>query len=210
MLPEPAALLLFMAATLGLNITPGPDMIYVFTNSVGRGRTAGLVSALSIGAGCIVHTVAAALGLSAILMSSPMAYDAVRYAGAAYLLFLGIKAFRAKTSPILVAGKQMEPERLSRVFWQGVTTSVLNPKVGLFFLAFIPQFVDPSRGSVGLQFLALGTLFNISGTIVNALVAVAAGSAGEWMGNRPGFSRAQRWFTGGMFVALGARIAMPK
>ncbi len=206
MLPDTQTLAVFLAATLMLNFTPGPDMLYVIANSVGRGQKAGVVSALGIGGGSIVHTLAAAVGLSALLMSSALAYDAIRYGGAAYLLYLGFKTITGKG--VSIPTQRLKEERLLRIFRQGVATNVLNPKVALFFLAFIPQFVDPSRGSVVLQFLLLGTLFNCSGTLVNTGVALAAGFVGNRLSTSAGFSRAQQWFTGSVFMALGARIAL--
>lgn len=207
MLPDSATLAVFLFATLMLNVTPGPDMLYVIANSIGRGPRAGVVSALGIGGGSIVHTLAGGLGLSAILMSSALAYDVIRYAGAAYLLYLGIKTIAGKANSI-GAIQPLDQERLGRIFSQGVTTNVLNPKVALFFLAFIPQFVDPSRGPVFWQFVLLGTLFNVSGTLVNTGVALVAGFVGGRLSRNAAFARTQRWFTGGVFVALGARIAM--
>ncbi len=206
MLPDIQSLLVFLAATLMLNFTPGPDMLYVIANGVGRGQRAGVVSALAIGVGGMVHTLAAALGLSALLMSSALAYDVVRYAGAAYLLYLGFKTIRGKGASI--PSQRLPQEKYGRVFRQGVATAALNPKVALFFLAFIPQFVDPSRGSVVLQFLLLGGIFNTSGTLVNTGVALGSGAVGERISRSSGFSRAQQWFTGGVFMALGARIAL--
>ncbi|HEX2987539.1 MAG TPA: LysE family translocator [Chloroflexota bacterium] len=206
MLPDLPTLALFMFATLMLNVTPGPDMLYVVANSVGRGQRAGVVSAFGIGAGTLVHTLAAAFGLSALLMSSSLAFDVVRYGGAAYLIYLGIRSLTGRESPI--PSGRLEREGLGKIFRQGMATNVLNPKVALFFLAFLPQFVDPARGSVVVQFILLGTLFNTSGTTVNSLVAVASGYAGERLGKSPGFARTQRWFSGGVFVALGARIAL--
>jgi len=206
MLPDLPTLALFMAATLMLNLTPGPDMLYVIANSMGRGQKAGVVSAFGIGAGTLVHTFAAAFGLSALLMSSSLAFDVVRYGGAAYLIYLGIRAIVSKESRIPTG--RLEQEGLGKIFRQGMATNVLNPKVALFFLAFLPQFVDPARGSVVLQFVLLGTLFNTSGTTVNSLVALVSGYAGERLGKSPGFARTQRWFTGSVFVALGARIAL--
>lgn len=206
LLPDGTSLALFIAAGLLLNLTPGPDMLYVIGNSLGKGRRAGVVSALGIGAGSIVHTAAAALGLSALMMSSAVAFDVVRLAGAAYLLYLGIRTLGTK-APTLQSGRAEQGD-LAKVFRQGAITNILNPKVALFFLAFLPQFVDPARGSVVLQFILLGCLFNTSGTTVNTVVALAAGSAGEWIGKRSGLSAFRRWFTGSVFVALGARLAL--
>ena len=203
-------LLVFMAATLALNLTPGPDMLYVIARSAGEGRASGVVSALGIAAGCIVHMLAVAFGVSSLLLAVPVAYDVVRYAGAAYLIYLGL---RALLRPSARAGAAPTPAPLSAVFRQGVVTNVLNPKVALFFLAFLPQFVDPSRGSVAWQLLALGVMFNVSGTIVNLAVAVAASGAVRWGRARAG-TRGERWrrhaqrFTGAVFVGLGVRLAL--
>ncbi len=205
MVPDTTTLGMFLLATLMLNFTPGPDMMYVIANSVGRGHKAGVVSALGIGGGSIIHTLAAALGLSAILMSSALAYDVIRYGGAAYLLYLGFRSITGKAATLPT--ERLGQERLGRIFRQGVTTNVLNPKVALFFLAFIPQFVDPSRGPAFWQFIFFGTLFNASGTLVNTGVALAAGYVGDRLSASSGFAKAQRWFTGSVFVALGARIA---
>jgi threonine/homoserine/homoserine lactone efflux protein len=206
LLPEPAAFGLFLFATITLNLTPGPDTLYVIARSAGQGRRAGVVSAMGIGAGTIVHITAAAIGLSALLMSSAIAFDLVRFAGAVYLLYLGIRTLTGRTNQVH-AGRAA-PLGIGRVFRQGVITNVLNPKVALFFLAFIPQFVDPARGSVAWQFVLLGGIFDISGTIVNTVVALAAGSISRWLSGSPRAARAQRWFTGGVFVALGARLAL--
>ena len=149
-----------MTAGLALNLTPGPDMLYVAARGAAEGRRAGVVSALGIGAGTLVHITALALGLSALLAAVPLAYDAVRYAGAAYLVYLGVRALLARReegasvadAPSSGAGARRAtepppPGRLAALFRQGVVTNVLNPKVALFFLAFLPQFVDPARGS---------------------------------------------------------------
>ncbi|MHB1134560.1 MAG: LysE family translocator [Chloroflexota bacterium] len=206
LLPDSSALALFLVATVSLNLTPGPDMLYVMASSVGSGRRVGVAAALGIGGGCLVHTFAAALGLSALLMSSASLYDALRFAGAGYLIYLGLRA--------LVGGGQAggavgyRRASLGSAFRQGVTTNVLNPKVAIFFLAFLPQFVDPARGDAAWQFILLGTIFNVSGTVVNSLVALAAGRLGEGLRSRPRLARAQQWFTGGVFVALGARLAL--
>lgn len=206
LLPDPPTLALFLVATITLNVTPGPDMLYVIANSIGLGRKAGVVSALGIGGGTIVHTFAGAVGLSALLMSSAVAFDVVRYAGAVYLLYLGIRSLISKETKVVMSGVRQVP--LGTVFQRGVATNVLNPKVALFFLAFLPQFVDPSRGAVIWQFLLLGTMFNLSGTLVNTIVALLTGYAGDRFANNPGFAWLQRWFTGSVFLALGARLAL--
>lgn len=194
----------FLAATLALNLTPGPDMLYVITRSATEGRAAGVVSALGIATGCVVHTLAVALGVSGLLAAVPIAYDVLRYLGAAYLVYLGMRRLFGSAPAHSAAAP--EHAGLWRVYRQGVVTNVLNPKVALFFLAFLPQFVDRSAGGVSLALAALGTLFNISGTIVNVLVALAASGAARWT-RRPTLATWASRVSGGVFVGLGLRLA---
>ena len=205
-MPDGSALLLFLGATLALNLTPGPDMLYVVARSIGEGRAAGVASALGIAAGCLVHTLLVSLGLAQLLLAVPAAYDAVRLAGAAYLVYLGVRAIVSRPAENGAA----VPKRasLGAIFRQGVVTNILNPKVALFFLAFLPQFVDASRGSVAGQLLILGLLFNVSGTLVNLGVAWAASGAGRWTAGRLAPSPLFQRLTGGVFIALGLRIAI--
>jgi len=207
-MPEANSLILFLLATVTLNLTPGPDMLYVIARSVGQGQKAGIVSALGIGVGCLVHTFAAAFGLSALLMSSAVAYDFVKYVGAVYLIYLGARMLISKASMSL--GTPLKEAGLGSILRQGVITNVLNPKVALFFLAFLPQFVDASKGAVAWQIIFLGLLFNTSGTLWNVTVALLAGRVGEGLKSRPGFSQAQRWVTGSVFIGLGVRLALVK
>ena len=194
----------FLAATLALNLTPGPDMLYVITRSATESRAAGVVSALGIATGCVVHTLAVALGVSGLLAAVPVAYDLLRYLGAAYLVYLGV---RRLIGPAQVQGTgSMQPAGLWRVYRQGVVTNVLNPKVALFFLAFLPQFVDRTAGGVSLALAALGTLFNVSGTIGNVLVALAASGAARWT-RRPALATWAGRVSGFVFVGLGLRLA---
>jgi threonine/homoserine/homoserine lactone efflux protein len=203
-MPEKTAFLTFLVAALALNFAPGPDMLYVIGRSVGQGRKAGVVSAIGIFAGCWVHILAAAVGIAALLRSSPMAFNVVRYAGAAYLLYLGVKMIAQRSR---LETRQLPSESLSNIFRQGMITNVLNPKVALFFLAFLPQFVDARRGSVALQILFLGFVFNLGGTLVNLGVAYAGGTLGDLLRHSPRFTRVQKWFTGLLFIGLGARLA---
>ncbi len=204
---EFSELLLFAGAGLLLNITPGPDMIYCATRSMGQGKAAGVVSALGIGGGGLIHTALAAFGLSAVLMYSSTAFQVIKLAGAAYLIYLGIR--------IILSGRTKEDTKklpdagLFRIFRQGVLTNVLNPKVALFFLSFLPQFVHPERGSVALQIILLGMIFNFTGTTVNVLVGLLFGYAGGWLESKPVFWKAQRWVTGSILIALGASLALP-
>jgi threonine/homoserine/homoserine lactone efflux protein len=206
LLPDPGTLLLFMMAALALNVTPGPDMLFVIARSVGEGRTEGVISSLGIAAGCVVHTLAVALGLAGLLRAVPIAFEIVKWMGAAYLVWLGIGMLWTRGA----AAEHAAPPPASKgaIFRQGMLTNVLNPKVALFFLAFLPQFVDPERGSVALQIVSLGLLFNVSGTLVNVLVAVLASGAGAWSRRRFGESPFMRRVTGVLFIALGVRLAL--
>jgi threonine/homoserine/homoserine lactone efflux protein len=205
-MPETDGLLLFVAATLTLNVTPGPDMLYVIARSAGQGRPAGIASALGIAAGCVAHTLLVACGVAGLLRTAPAAFEVIKYAGAAYLVYLGVRALtgRRRTE----ATQQVTECGLGRIFLQGAVTNLLNPKVALFFLAFLPQFTDASRGPVAVQILMLGLLFNLLGTTVNVLVALAASFAGGRLKSRAGDSVALRWLTGGALIGLGVRLAL--
>jgi len=204
-MPE-TSLLLFMIATVALNITPGPDMLYVIARSVSQGRPAGIVSALGIAGGLIVHTLAVALGLAGLMVAVPVAYEIVKYAGAGYLVYLGIRTLRNRRDPNREV--PITQDNLGAIFLQGMLTNVLNPKVALFFLAFLPQFVDASRGSVAAQIVVLGMLFNTSGTIVNVGVALAASYTGGRLRNGLECPAILRWVTGSVFLGLGVRLAL--
>jgi threonine/homoserine/homoserine lactone efflux protein len=194
-------MIVFVTAMLLLNISPGPDMLYVIARSAGQGRAAGIASALGVGAGCFFHIFAVAFGVAELLRTVPVAYQAIRYAGAAYLIYLGARMLLAKGGGEGVP--EVEPARLDRIFLQGAVTNILNPKVALFFLSFLPQFIDP-HGSAFRQTVSLGLLFDASGTCVNIVVALAASKAGAFVPAR------MRYVTGGVFVALGLRLAIPE
>ena len=200
-MPTLHSLALFLAAGLALNITPGPDMLYVAARGAGEGRPAGIASALGIGAGTLVHIALVAGGLAAVLAAVPVAYLVIRLAGAAYLVYLGVRSLFA---PAPTHAKPLAPASLGAIFRQGVITNVLNPKVALFFLAFLPQFVDPARGNPVVPVIALGLLFNTTGTLVNLAVAVFSSRAAERL-RAPG--RVLQRVTGVIFVALGVRLA---
>jgi threonine/homoserine/homoserine lactone efflux protein len=205
-MPDGHTLLLFLVATAILLLTPGPNMLYVLARGVGQGRRAGVVSALGIGLGSLVHTLAAVAGLSALIVSSSVAYEAVRLAGAGYLVYLGAKALLERPEPpAKLAGAGAS---LRAIFSQGVVTMVLNPKVALFFLAFLPQFVRPERGGAVWQILLLGLVMNVAGTLFDLGLALAAGRVGDWLAARPGVWRVQQRVTGAAFVLLGLRLAV--
>ena len=199
--------LIFAFASLMLNITPGNDMLYVATRSTSQGIKAGIISALGIAGGCIVHLLAAVIGLSAIIANSATAFDIIKYIGAAYLIYLGIKSFLSKQNKFSIQEK-VERRSLSKLFWQGVFTNVLNPKVALFFLAFLPQFIHPEKENTAIQILLLGLWFNFSGTIVNIIVAVVFGKLGNWLGDKEVFIKWQNKITGLLLVGLGIKVAL--
>jgi threonine/homoserine/homoserine lactone efflux protein len=171
--PDLATLIPFLVAALTLNLTPGADMTYVIARSAAQGRAAGIGSALGIAAGAFLHSLLAAIGLSALVLQSEAAFQIVKYAGAGYLLYLAWKAWRAGDATTAQALRP--PAGLGRIFLEGLLTNLLNPKVALFILAFLPQFVDPAQGNVVAQMLFLGLLFNIGGTTVNLVVALVVG-----------------------------------
>lgn len=199
--------LIFALASLVLNITPGNDMLYVATRSTTQGIKAGIVSALGITAGCLVHLTAAVIGLSAIIANSAIAFGVIKYLGAAYLFYLGIKALLNKQN-IFSINEKTEKKSLSKLFWQGAFTNVLNPKVALFFLAFLPQFIHPENGSPALQILLLGLWFNFSGSLVNIAVAILFGKLGNWLAGKQGFIKWQNKITGLLLIALGIKVAL--
>lgn len=207
-MPDLQSLLVFIGAGLLLNITPGPDVLYIVGRSLGQGRVAGLVSVAGIVTGCLFHVASAALGLSALMLAMPLAYDAVRYAGAAYLVWLGLRVIASKSPQAHV--QRVDPERLGRVFRQGVLTNMLNAKVALFFFAFLPQFTDPARGPVPLQIALLGLIFIGNGTVVCVIYALAASWLGEWLKTRYDVATWLNRAMGALFIGLGVRLALAK
>lgn len=202
---DTAQLLLFMTATLAVNLAPGPDVLYVLANSARHGIRGGMFATLGISAGIVFHTCIAAFGVAAVLLAHRWAFDALRIFGALYLIWLGIAAWRAADIPELPGATD---PRLSRVFRQGLITNVLNPKVALFFLAFLPQFADPARGNVTMQVLIFGALFIVSGTIVNLLYAWAGGSLSATLRREVRWQRRLNRISGGILVALGGRLLL--
>jgi threonine/homoserine/homoserine lactone efflux protein len=180
-------------------------VFYILGRSIGQGRGAGFVSALGISVGSLVHTAAAAVGLSALLMSSALAFGVVKYLGAAYLIYLGVQKLRREDS-IKLSG-EVPRVQLSRIFAQGIVVNVLNPKAALFFFAFLPQFVDPARGNVAAQNLFLGGLFATLGLTSDSLWALSAGSVAHWLRGNARWMRTQRYVSGGMLISLGVATA---
>ena len=206
MIPEPHTLALFAAAAFLLAVVPGPAVIYIVTQSVDGGRLAGLVSALGIATGGLVHVAFAAVGLSALLLRSAVAFEVVKYAGAAYLIVLGIRRLLAKD---VAADPDVIHERSQwKLYRQGVVVNVLNPKTALFFFAFLPQFVNPDAGRVGVQIALLGLVFIAVAFTSDAAYALVAGTAGSWLKESRGYVKAQRWVSGSVFVGLGVATAL--
>ena len=203
-------LLLFIGSGLLLNVTPGPDTLYIVGRS-SQGLRAGIVAALGIGAGILVHITAAALGLSAILAASANAFAVLKLLGAAYLIYVGISlVFSAPTALDGDASLRLAPASLRSIFAQGFLTNVLNPKVALFFLAFLPQFVGQDAPNKSLAFLFLGLIFNVNGTLWNLFIAWSAARLTAGLSRR---SAVLKWFNrcvGGIFVALGIRLALER
>jgi threonine/homoserine/homoserine lactone efflux protein len=197
--------LFFAFASLMLNITPGNDMMYVASRSTGQGTKAGIVSAFGIMAGCMVHTMAAVVGLSAIIARSATAFNLIKWLGAAYLVYLGVKSLMNKRKSFQIT-KRTEIVSLRRIFWQGVITNVLNPKVALFFLAFLPPFIDIKSAHPQWQILFLGIWFDCSGTVVNIIVAILFGRLGNWLARSPRFIRIQEKITGLLLIGLGIKV----
>jgi threonine/homoserine/homoserine lactone efflux protein len=204
LLPAWPVFLSFVVAGLALNIVPGADMTFITASAARGGRRDGIVAALGVGAGALVHICAAVLGLSAILASSQMAFDLIKYAGAAWLLWIAVSLVRARAA----TGQSAPPIVPARLFRAAMLVNILNPKVALFFLAFLPQFVDPAASLPAAQILCLGLWFDVAGTLVNIAVAfVAAGAAGRlrqvaWLG------RAARWFAATIMGALAVQLAL--
>jgi threonine/homoserine/homoserine lactone efflux protein len=205
-MPDPTLWGLFVVASMVLLLTPGPAVLYIVARSVEQGRAAGLVSVLGIHLGTVVHVSAAAIGLSALVVSSAFAFAIVKYLGAAYLIWIGIRTLMAKDLNPKAPG--VPAATLRRVFCDGFVVNLFNPKTAIFFLAFLPQFVDPARGALHWQILILGLTFIGLGMLSDAMFALAAGTAGNFLRRNRRFLRFQRWFAGTSFIGLGVTAAL--
>src|SRR3984957_10452968 len=205
-LPGWSDLLLFITSALILLFIPGPAVLYILARSVEQGRRAGLASASGIATGTLAHVLAATLGLSALLLSSAIAYSVVKYAGAVYLLYLGIKKFRERPA-VRDEVKQVPALPLRRIYAQGILVQVLNPKTAIFFFVFLPQFVNPARGHVSLQFFVLGMIFILLGLSSDSVWALTAGSAAGWLRQNQAFIRNERYISGTVYLGLGMATA---
>lgn len=197
---------LFILAAVILLLTPGPAVLYIVARSIDQGRLAGLVSVLSIEVGNFFHVLAATFGLSALLMSSTLAFSVVKYLGAAYLIYLGLR--KLFTHEELHPATGIHRQSLRRIFSQGVAVATLNPKTALFFLAFLPQFVDRSKGPVALQMLILGCIFVMMAIISDSLYALLAGTLGHWLRGTRVVWRVERYLAGSVYLLLGLSAAL--
>lgn len=198
--------LMFLLAILIICVTPGPDMLYIVATSLSQGPMAGVIASLGMALGMLVHTTAVTLGLAVVLETSPVLYQVIRFTGAAYLIYMGLQAWW-KRSELPEAG-QAEVGSRRRVLWRATVTNILNPKIVLFYLAFLPQFVDADRGNTTVQLLVLGLTFVVVGLVIDAMIGVAAGRLGTWLQRRKGADTVLNRVAGTVFIALAVRLVI--
>jgi len=201
--PDGATLLLFAGASLALLAVPGPAVLYVVTRSLDQGRTAGIVSVLGVETGTFAYALAAAAGLTGLIAASEIGFTVVKYAGAAYLVYLGVRQLLERDDPAEAA-----PAARSRLYLNGMLVQLLNPKIAIFFLAFLPQFVDSSGGPVALQILVLGTLFTLLAILSDGAYVLLAGAAGGWLRSGRRARRGLARVSGGVYIGLGLSAAL--
>jgi threonine/homoserine/homoserine lactone efflux protein len=208
-MPRLQTIVLFMATALALNLTPGPAILFILSRCLGEGHTAAVVSVLGLAGASVVHAVAASLGLAALFVYSPLAFDIVKYCGAVYLIYLGVSGFiKGGLSGLRARVESRVRPSLLTIYWQGFLTDLLKPKLLLFFFSFLPQFIDPARGSPSMQMLVLGLLFQVTGVPTNLVVALAGGVAVRVIARRPIWARIQNWCASAILVGLGVRLAL--
>jgi threonine/homoserine/homoserine lactone efflux protein len=200
-------IVLFVAASLAVIVAPGPDNVYVLTRGVAQGREVALASAWGMCSGLLFHTTLAALGLSAILARSAVAFSVVKYAGAAYLIYLGVRALLSKEA-LATPEEGSTTVRLWSFFLRGLTMNLLNPKVAVFFLAFLPQFASPAADGAALRLVVLGLIFALLSLVVFSAIALFSGLLGDRLSRNPRFVNILRWLTGCVLVGLGLRLAL--
>jgi threonine/homoserine/homoserine lactone efflux protein len=206
-IPSATSIGLFAVAATLLLLTPGPAVLYIVARSVEQGRIAGLASVFGITTGTLVHVLASTLGLSALLASSTLAFAVVKYAGAAYLIYMGVRRILKRTDKS-ASTLELPRRSLGRLYRDGFIVNLLNPKTALFFLAFLPQFVDPSQGAVPFQIAFLGLLFTLMGLTSDGLYALVAGTAGVWVKRRSRYLDWEPYVTGSVFIGLGVTAAL--
>jgi threonine/homoserine/homoserine lactone efflux protein len=208
-MPGPQTIALFMVSALALNLTPGPAILFILSRSFGQGRAAAVASVFGLATASVIQAVAAASGLSALFVYSPLAFAIVKYCGAAYLVYLGISGFLAGGLAGIASRVETGRRRsLARAYCQGLLTDLLNPKLLLFFFSFLPQFVDPARGEPSQQMLVLGLLFQVTGVPTNLAVALAGGSLATLIARHPFWASVQRWCSSAVLIGLGVRLAL--
>jgi threonine/homoserine/homoserine lactone efflux protein len=207
-MPDWSTMILFAMAASILVFTPGPNTLYIIARSVSQGRRAGIVSSLGVEVGTLIHVAAAAFGISALLLSSAVAFNLVKYVGAAYLVYLGVKTLLTREKNIEAEARTIQEKGLSRAFTQAVLVNVLNPKSAMFFFAFLPQFVDTERGSAATQIFCLGAIVVALGFTSGSLYSLLADGIGNLLRGNLKFLRAQRYFAGCVYVGLGAATAL--
>ncbi|MFB9990693.1 LysE family translocator [Deinococcus oregonensis] len=206
-MPELSSLALFAVAALALLLVPGPAVLYIVARSAHQGRRAGLLSVLGVQRGGLVHVLAATVGLSALVLSSAVLFSALKYLGAAYLIYIGIRTLLSRDEVDGTDRPLPQPQSMSQLFWQGALINALNPKTALFFLAFLPQFVHPERGPVALQTLTFGLLFLCLAVCSDGMYALLGGSLGARLRGNALVARRQKYVTGSIYIALGVGTA---
>ena len=199
-------LALFVTASLAVIVAPGPDNVYVLTRGIAQGREVALASAWGMCSGLLFHTTLAAIGLSAILAQSAVAFSIVKYAGAAYLVYLGVRAFLSREEA--PSAEETPAVKLRSFFFRGLTMNLLNPKVAVFFLAFLPQFASSATDGVALRLVALGLIFALLSVVVFSAIAIFSGVVGDRLSRKPRFATALQWLTGCVLIGLGLRLAL--
>ena len=200
-------LILFCLAAGLLIVTPGPNFLYILTRGATQGRRTGLVAASGLGAGVLMHTALATLGIAALVRSSYLAFSIVKYGGSLYLVYLGVMALRGR--PAVLDNTRHVHDTDYRVFWQSIVASMTNPKTTLFFLSFLPQFVHAAAGDAARQMLLLGTIYMLLTLIIYGVIGYFAGGVGRWLRTREAFASRLHWFTATSFIGLGAWTALP-
>lgn len=203
---EQSQLIYFIAASAALTLLPGPDILFVLTQSISQGKSAGIATASGLCTGVLIHTAAASLGISAIVYKSALAFEIVKYAGAAYLLYLAWQAFREKGE--LISSAPARETEIFALYRRGIFMNVLNPKVALFFLAFLPQFVNISSGNVPMQMIFLGIIFMIQAWLIFSVISVFAGVIGEKIVKKPGVGKYINYGKAGIFTFIGVKLAL--
>lgn len=198
----------FILASVALYISPGPDMIYVASRSIGQGRRAGIVSCFGVQTGLIIHMLAASFGLAALLAKFPTAFEVIRWLGIGYLIYMGIRALTDKENTFDLDAQKSAAWSDRKLYLQGLLVNLLNPKIAVFFLAFLPQFADPAMGDLSTQMLFYGVVFNLGGFPWILCMAVLFGAAGNWLSERPHMISVQRWITGSSLIGLAVFMAI--